>query len=128
MAEVEVARSKMLVGIVGGAIATGLIAMLVFSMGGWAYHHRGGTLHDGRLRRAVEQHPTADQITQALLAEPGMRQAPYPESDADWREFTARWPRASVPQILVKQRRWSSARMFTTKDVAYILFFDDSGT
>jgi hypothetical protein len=124
---VPIERSKTLVAIVGGLVATGLIGMLVFSLGGWAYHQRGRSLHDGRLRRAVALHPTADQITQALIAEGGTRVLSAPPSDAGWREFTARWPRAPLDDILAKQRKWAEVRVFAVQDVAYVLFFDAEG-
>jgi hypothetical protein len=128
VAEISIERSKTLVAIVGGLVATGLIGLLVFSMGGWAYHHRGGTLHDGRLRRAVALHPTSDQITQALLAEEGTRTLVPPASEAEWRALAAQWPRTHLEDILDLRRRWREVRLFAVPgDTVYVLFFDGDG-
>jgi len=111
----------------GSLAGTALIVALVFSLGGWAYHHRGWRLHDTRLRRAVEQHPSAGDITVALVAEPGTRMLPTPVSDADWREFAARWPQAPLDLIRDKRAKWPALRVFAKEDVAYVLFFDSEG-
>jgi hypothetical protein len=124
---VAVDREKTVVIVAGSLAGTALIVALVFSLGGWAYHHREGTLHDGRLRRAVEQHPTVDQITEALLAEAGTRAVSAPRSDAEWRAFGERWPRASLDDIRAKQRRWPEVRVFAVPGAAYVLFFDAEG-
>jgi len=111
----------------GSLAGTALIVALVFSLGGWAYHHRGWSLHDGRLRRAVEQHPAAADITVALMGEPGTRMLPTPVSEADWRDFAARWPRAPLDLIRAKRQKWPALRVFAKDDVAYVLFFDAEG-
>lgn len=120
-------RRKLLV-VVGGSLAgTATILVLVFSLSGWAYRHRGLTLHDGRLRRAVEQHPTAAQITEGLLAEPGNRALPTPASEAELRRLVAQWPAAPVDEILARRRTFPDLRVFAVRDVAYFLFFDKDG-
>jgi hypothetical protein len=123
---VAVDRQKTLVIVAGSLAGTTLIVALVFSLGGWAYHHRGWSLHEGRLRRAVEQHPTAEQITEALLAEKG-RPLSTPRSEAEWRAFGERWPRSPMEDIRAKRLRWPEVRVFAVQDVAYVLFFDADG-
>jgi hypothetical protein len=119
-------RQKTLVIVAGSLAGTTLIVALVFSLGGWAYHHRGWSLHEGRLRRVVEQHPTAEQITEALLAEKGMPLS-TPRSEAEWRAFAERWPRSPMEAIRAKRLRWPEVRVFAVQDVAYVLFFDADG-
>ncbi|HEV7500475.1 MAG TPA: hypothetical protein VGQ33_10755 [Vicinamibacteria bacterium] len=108
----------------GSVAGTALIVALVFSLAGWAYRQRGTSLHDGRLQRAVAQHPTSAQISGALLAETGTRAVPVPASDEDLRRLLARWPEARADDILAKRRRWPVLRIFAVGDLAYFLFFD----
>ena len=66
------ADTRKVVFVVAGSVAaTGIILALVFSLAGWAYRHRDASLHDGRLKRVVEKHPTMAQVSEAILAEPG---------------------------------------------------------
>jgi hypothetical protein len=108
----------------GSVAATALIVALVFSLAGWAYRQRGSSLHDGRLQRAVAQHPTSAQIAGALLAEKGTRAVPAPASDEELRRLLTRWPEARADDILAKRRRWPVLRIFAVGDLAYFLFFD----
>ena len=112
----------------GSLAATGAILVLVFSLAGWAYRHRGASLHDGRLRRVVEQHPTASQVSEGILAEPGNRALPTPVSEDELRLLVAQYPRGQADQIVAKRRKWRDMRVFTAGDVVYFLYFDDGGT
>jgi hypothetical protein len=111
----------------GSVAATGAIVALVFSLAGWAYRHRGASLHDGRLRRVVEQHPTVAQVSEGILAEPGNRALPTPASEEELRRLLAQYPRGRTDQILAKRRKWRDLRVFDARDVVYILYFDEAG-
>ena len=111
----------------GSLAATGAILALVFSLAGWAYRHRGASLHDGRLRRAVEKHPTMGQVSEGILAEPGNRALPTPASEEELRRLVARYPRGRADQIVVKWRKWRDLRVFDVGDVVYFLYFDEAG-
>src|SRR5262245_21589523 len=111
--------------IVGGSLGgTAVIVGLVFSLAGWAYRHRGSSLHDGRLRRAVEQHPTVAQITEGLLDEPGTVALATPASEVELRRLVSQWPGARGEEILSKRRRWSAVRLFAVGEMVYVLYFD----
>lgn len=114
--------------VVAGSVAvTGAIVVLVFSLAGWAYRHREVSLHDGRLRKAVEQHPTIGQVSKGILAEPGNRALPTPASEEELRRLVAQYPRGRADQILAKRRRWRDIRIFDAREVVYFLYFDEAG-
>jgi hypothetical protein len=117
-------RGKIAVVAAGSLAATAAILGLVFSLGGWAYRQRGSTLHDGRLQRAVAQHPTSGQIAEALLAEPGVHAVAVPASEEDLRRLIEEWPDARAGEVLAKRRRWPGLRIFALGDMAYFLYFD----
>jgi hypothetical protein len=110
----------------GGVIAAGGLVVLVLTLGAWAYQHRRYTLHDGRLKRLVEQHPRADAASQGILAEPGNRALPAPASEAELRAWLARWP-ARAEEVLRKRGRWPALRIFDVGDLVYVLYFDERG-
>ena len=122
------ADTRKVVFIVAGSLAvTSTIVILVFSLAGWAYRHRGASLHDGRLRRAVEQHPTIGQVSEGILAEPGNRALPTPTSEEELRRLLVSYPRGQADQIVAKWRRWRDLRVFDAHEVVYILYFDEKG-
>lgn len=122
------ADTRKVVTIAAGSLAgTGLILVLVFSLSGWAYRHRGLSLHEGRLRRVLEQHPTAGQVSEGILAEPGNWAISTAASESELRRLAAQWPNAPLDEILAKRRKWSQARVFGVRDVLYILYFDGEG-
>jgi hypothetical protein len=122
------ADTRKIVVVVAGSLAvTGAIVVLVFSLAGWAYRHRDASLHDGRLRKVVEKHPTIGQVSEGILAEPGNRALPTPASEEELRRFLAPYPRGGVDQIVAKRRKWRDLRLFEARDVVYILYFDEAG-
>lgn len=120
-------RRKALVVIAGSLAATGVILALVFSLSGWAYQQREGSLHDGRLKRLVEQHPSAAQVSAGILAEPGTRAIATPASEAELRRLAEQWRRGNADRIVTKRRTWSDVRVFGAGDLVYVLYFDDQG-
>ena len=120
-------RRKTVIVVAGSVAVTGAILVLVFSLAGWAYRHREVSLHDGRLRKAVEQHPTIGQVSEGILAEPGNRALPTPASEEEVRRLVAQYPRGEADQILAKRRRWRDMRVFEARAVVYFLYFDEAG-
>ena len=118
---------KVVIVAAGSLAATGAILALVFSLAGWAYRHRGASLHDGRLRRVVEKHPTMGQVSEGILAEPGNRALPTPASEEELRRLVAQYPRGRADQIVEKRRRWRDLRVFEAGEVVYFLYFDEAG-
>ena len=117
-------RRTQVLALAGGVLAAGGLAALVLTLGSWAYQHRRYTLHDGRLKRLVEQHPTIEDARQGILAEAGNRALPPPPQDL--RAFAARWP-ARTDEILRKRERWPLIRMYDAGGLVYLLYFDAAG-
>ena len=120
-------RRKAVVVAAGSLAGTGLILAFVFSLSGWAYQHREGSLHDARLRRLVEQHPSAAQASEGILAEPGNRAIARPRSEAELRRLAQDWRRGDVDRIVAKQGKWRDVRVFGAGGMVYVLYFDDEG-
>jgi hypothetical protein len=120
-------RRKALVIAAGSLGGTALLVGLVFSLGGWAYQHRRWSLHDGRLRRLVAEHPSEDRVSRGILAEPGNWLIATPASEAELRQLAARWSPSRVDEGVAKWRKWKRERIFGVRDVAYVLYFDDDG-
>ena len=120
-------RRKALVIAAGSVGATAVLVGLVFSLGGWAYRHRRWSLHDGRLRRLVAEHPSEDRVSRGILAEPGNWPIATPASDEELRRLAARWSPARADEVVAKRRQRKTLRIFGVHDVAYFLYFDDEG-
>jgi hypothetical protein len=119
-------RRPLMLALGGGVVVAGALVALVFTLGSWAYQHRRYTLHDGRLKRLVEQHPTVADASQGILAEPGNRAIPAPPSEPALRAWVARWP-TRADEVLRKWERWPMLRIFNVGDLVYVLYFDDGG-
>jgi hypothetical protein len=117
-------RRRLALALGAGVIAAGGLLTLVLTLGSLAYHHRRYTLHDGRLKRLVEKHPTASEVAQGILAEPGNRALAAPASEGDLRAWAARWPPARGEEVLAKRRRWPDIRLFEAGGLVYVLYFD----
>lgn len=109
----------------GSLAGTGAILAFVLSLSGWAYQHREASLHDGRLRRLVAQHPSAAQATEGILAEAGNRAIATSPSEEELRRLAEQWRRGEVDRIVAKRKKWSAVRVFGAGDVVYVLYFDD---
>jgi hypothetical protein len=120
-------RRKALVIAAGSLGGTALLVGLVFSLGGWAYQHRRSSLHDGRLRHLVAEHPSEDRVSRGILAEPGNWPIATPASEAELRALAEQWSPSRADEVVAKARRWKRVRVFGVRDVAYVLYFDDDG-
>ena len=120
-------RRKAIIVIVGSVLVTGVIVALAFSLGSWAYHTRKFLIHEGRLARLLQKHPTAADVSTALLAEPGNRAIAVPRSDEELAALAGEWSRGSVEEILAKRRLAREVRIFGVGDMVYVLFFGPDG-
>jgi hypothetical protein len=120
-------RGKAIVIAAGSVGATAVLFGLVFSLGGWAYRQRQCSLHDGRLRRLVADHPSAERVSKGVLAEPGNRPIATPSSEAALRELAERIAPGRADEVVAKARRFKHVQVFGVRDVVYFLYFDDEG-
>ena len=120
-------RGKQVAVAVGSLAATAGLLALTFSVGSWAYRHRRFTLHEGRLRRLVAEHPSFPAVSQALLADRGNGSIAIPSSDDDLRRFVAQSSPARSQEVVDKRRKWADLRAFGVGDMIYLLYFDDQG-
>ena len=94
---------------------------VAFFLGAGSFGLRQATLHDGRLRRLVQQQPGADLVRRALLAE-GARELPSVEA------ATAAWPAAAQEAVRRKRARLGSCQVFQADaHVVYVLHYDREG-
>jgi hypothetical protein len=114
--------------ILGGstAVTAGLVALSLW-LGGWAYQTRSVSLHDGRLRRLLDQKPTLAQVREGLAAEAGNREIASPATDEELSALAARWSPARAAEVVAKRRRWASVLVFAVQDVLYVVYFDREG-
>ena len=120
-------RRKLAVVAAGSVAATAALLALLFSLGSWAYQHRRFTLHERRLHKALQERPTAAEISGALLAEPGTHEIAVPPVDADLPAFAGQWSPRQVDAVLAKRRAARELRVFAVGDMVYFLFFDAEG-
>jgi hypothetical protein len=118
-------RRKALVIVAGSLGGTAVLVGLVLSLGGWAYQNRRWSLHDGRLRRLVAEHPSEDRVSRGILAEPGNWPIATPASEAELRRLAERWSPSRAAEVVGKRRQWKRLRIFGVRDVVYFLYFDD---
>jgi hypothetical protein len=118
-------RRKALVIVAGSLGGTAVVVGLVFSLGAWAYHHRRWSLHDGRLRRLLAEHPSGDRVSRGILAEPGNWPIATPASDEDLRRLAAQWSPARADEVVARRGQWRTLRIFGVRDVVYFLYFDE---
>ena len=120
-------RRKAVVVVVGSLLVTAGLVALVLSLGSWAYHTRRFLFHERRLARLLEEHPTAADVSVALLGETGNWAIRTPASDEKLGALTAQWSRGQVDEVLAKRRVAWEVRIFGVHDMVYVLFFDADG-
>lgn len=119
-------RRKVVTIVAGSVAVTGGLVALALSLGSWAYRHRRGSLHEGRLRRLLDAHPTSQQVAEALLAE-GAVPVETPAREDELRRLASAWSSSRADDVVDRRRRWPELRIFALADVAYFLYFDDKG-
>jgi hypothetical protein len=120
-------RRKAVVVVVGSLLITGGLVALVLSLGSWAYQTRRFLLHERRLARLLEQHPTLADASVALLADPGNRSIAVPVTEEGFTALSGHWPPGQLEEILAKRRAAREVRIFGVRDMVYILYFDAEG-
>jgi hypothetical protein len=107
-------------------VATSVIFGMAALLGSWAYHFRLLTSHETRVARMLSQKPTVAVVTRALENEKSPLLA-VPASVEELRRAAETWGATRRSEILAKGARASQTRVFRSGEVAYFLFFDDSG-
>ena len=110
----------------GLVIASGLAA-LAFGLGSWAYEYRRYSLHEGRVRRLVEQHPTIAQVRAGIMAEAGAWEAYIPRPNERPGQLAAFMPPQHVNEIEARWERYPRLYLFGVGGMTYALFFDEAG-
>jgi len=109
-----------------GLVVAGLLASLAFGLGSWAYQYRRYSLHEGRVRRMVEKHPTIAQVREGLMVEPGFWESYIPRPD-ERGPLVAFMPPRQEPAIMAKWARYPRLYLFGVGGMTYALFFDEAG-
>ena len=120
-------RRKAVVVVVGSLLVTAGLVALVLSLGSWAFHTRRFLFHERRLARLLEEHPTASDVSAALLAEPGNWPIVAPPSEEDLAALIGQWSPGAVPEVLAKRRMAREVRIFGVGEMVYVVFFDAEG-
>ena len=106
--------------------ASGVLLGGVLWIGSWAYDTRRMTLHEARLRKVLAQAPTADRLSRGLTAE-GSPLLVVATNPGEVTKAVTAWGGARKEEILAKAKRFPAMRVHQAGDVAYFLFFDESG-
>jgi hypothetical protein len=117
---------KLAMTLAGSVLVTALLGAVVFSLGGWAYRYRRLSIHEGRLGRLVERHPSAADVSQALIEEGG-RLLAAPATEEDVRRLAVGRAGLREGDVLAKRQRYHDLRVFEVGGVVYFLYFDDGG-
>jgi len=108
------------------ALVTAGILLVVLLLGGWAYNYRRLSLHEGRLTRLLEKHPTVAPVLQALRAEGGQL-LDSPSGEPALSRAAARWGSSRAAEVVQKGSKWPQTRVVRVGDMIYFLYFDSDG-
>jgi hypothetical protein len=117
---------KRLAIVAGSLLATALLLFLVLRLGAWAFDTKRRNLHEGRLVRLLEQHPVAEQVTEAFRNE-GTRLLAVARGPGELRRVATEHAPAGVAAVLREGGRWAEARVFLAGDMVYFIYFDEAG-
>jgi hypothetical protein len=95
----------------------------VLLLGSWAYNYRRLSLHEGRLTRLLEKHPTIAPVLAALRAEGGQL-LDAPSGEPALRRAAARWAPGRAAEVVRKGSKWPQTRIVRVGDMIYFLYFD----
>lgn len=110
--------------VVGGALlVTSLLVGLALGLGSWAFGHREGSLHVGRLERLVEKHPRGDAVRAGLEAE-GSSLLGEAAGRAELAALVGRLAPADEALVLGRSGAAARTRAFRAGPYVYWLFFD----
>ena len=122
----KASRTRLFLFAAGGLFIASAMAALAFGLGSWAYQYRRLSLHEGRVRRMVEQHPKVSQVRAALQAE-GARETYVPRAD-ERGPLIAFMPPRKEAEIEAKMGRYPTLFLFEVEGgMIYALFFDSAG-
>jgi hypothetical protein len=110
----------------GAFAATALTCALALFLGSWGFGYRRYSLHEGRLRRVLEQQPTVEQLT-AGLEEEGASVVASPKTPEALEEAIVTFGGARAEELRRKAQRWPRARVYRAADMLYFVFFDEGG-
>lgn len=103
-------------------VTSGILAAVLL-LGSWAYNYRRLSLHEGRLTRLLQLHPTVDPVLEGLRAEGGQL-LDSPSGAPALRQAAARWGSVRAAEVLRKGSRWPQTRVLLVGDMIYFLYFD----
>ena len=106
-------------------MVTTAILVVVLLLGSWAYNYRRLSLHQGRLARLREKHPTVEPVLEALRAEGGQL-LESPVGEPALRRAAARWGSVRAAEVLQKGSKWPQTRVVRVGDMIYFLYFDSA--
>jgi hypothetical protein len=109
--------------VAAAAVATGGLVLLALVLGSWAFAHREGTLHVGRLERLVEKHPKGADVRAGLEAE-GSRFLGEAAGASELTELARRTTPDSEAAVLNAGPAAARTRAFQSGSYVYWLFFD----
>ena len=118
------APKRFLFTLAASLVTTGIL-FVVLLLGGWAYNYRRSSLHEGRLTRLLEKHPTVAPVLEGLRAEGGQLLG-SPSGEPALRQAAARWGSARAAEVLRKGSKWPQTRVVRVGDMIYFLYFDSA--
>jgi hypothetical protein len=108
----------------GAFAATAATLALALSLGSWGFEYRRYSLHEGRLRRVLQQEPTMPRLTEGL-AEEGASVLAAPASPVETEQAIEAHGGARAAEIREKVKRWGHLRIYRAADMLYFVFYDD---
>jgi hypothetical protein len=120
-------RTRLALFALAGIVVAGTLAALAFGLGTWAFEYRRYSLHEGRVRRLVEKHPTIAQVRAGIMAEKGAWESYIPRPDERPGTLVAFMPLQHANEIEAKWERYPRLYLFAVGGMTYALFFDEAG-
>jgi hypothetical protein len=113
--------------IVAGALVVTLASLvLAMLLGSASFDYRRFSQHEGRLRRVMQEQPTAARLTQGLEEE-GTPLVVATTTPEETDRAAAEYGGTKAAEIRAKARRYAQMRVFKAADMLYFVFFDAEG-
>jgi hypothetical protein len=110
----------------GAFVVTAAILVLALGLGSLGFDIRRYPLHDRRMQRVLEQHPTVEQLTQGL-ADDGSPLIADARTPAEIDRVIAAHGDDRGAALREKARKWDRLRVYAAGDMLYFVFFDRGG-
>lgn len=107
-------------------LVSGSLLWLALLLGSVGYEARKAGLHEGRLRRMLEQKPRAESVGIAFENE-GTRHLGSAWGALQMRRIARRFAGADAPRIQKAGAAFAQSRVFKADDTVYFIFFDEAG-